>query len=113
MTAVTYGKAYVQAMTEVQTTAGIVRGTVVDGSPSFKVCRSPRRRSVRAGSRRPRHRSRGTACVMRLDYGHTAPQGDYPPPLDKLLTNFVNDGDDYLNLNVGHRSRPSVGTRVR
>ncbi|HMS76314.1 MAG: carboxylesterase/lipase family protein [Gordonia sp.] len=87
-------------MTEVQTTAGIVRGTVVDGVASFKGVPFA---APPVGARRfqaPAPPQPWDGVRDALDYGHTAPQGDYPPPLDKLLTNFVNDGDDYLNLNV-------------
>ena len=87
-------------MTEVKTSSGFVRGTVVDGVASFKGVPFA---APPVGDRRfraPEPPEPWDGVRDALDYGHTAPQGDYPPPIDKLLANVVNDGDDYLNLNV-------------
>ncbi|MFT4126158.1 MAG: carboxylesterase family protein [Gordonia sp. (in: high G+C Gram-positive bacteria)] len=87
-------------MTEVQTKAGTVRGTVVAGVASFKGIPFA---APPVGDRRfraPEPAASWSGVRDASAYGPTAPQPGYPPPLDELLANVIIDGDDYLNLNV-------------
>lgn len=84
----------------VETTRGRVRGRVVDGTAVFKGIPYA---ATPSGDRRfaaPEPAPHWTDVRDATEFGPTAPQPPYGPPLDKLLEEVMIPGENPLNLNV-------------